>query len=217
MKQRPGKHLDQSTDIILNDKELEDLIKELVQKAHDRGDCVTHLNRAISSVWQEQFHVEFKTKELNKKEKAFAKKVRNFLAYYENDLMVHTRKFYNWHFSSFNKDSFYQLLCSIYGTFENEDNVTKQRIVKYAKEHGFKSPYYCNFMGDISFLCDFISEHLYFETNSDIPVYSEKYVKAKNSITSVKEFNDFAKKFILRNSKTCKTAVRIIWIIETFF
>ena len=217
MKTRPGKHHDQATDIILNDKEMEVLINSLVQKAHGSGACVTHLNRAISTIWQEQFHVEFKPKELNRKENAFAKKVKNFLAYYENDLIMHTRKFYNRHYSSFNKDSFYQLLCSIYGTFENEDNVTKELIVSYAKEHGFKNPYYCNFMGDIRFLYDFISEHLYFEHPADIPVYSEKYVGAKHSIVSVTEYNNFSKQFVLRNTKTCKTAVSIIWLIERFF
>lgn len=217
MKKRPGKHLDQTTDIILNDKEMEKLVKQLVQKAHDSGACVTHLNRAISTVWQEHFHVEIKLKELSKKEKAFAKKVKNFLTYYENDLTMYTRKVYNWHYSNFNKDFFYQLLCSIYCTFENEDNITKELIVKYAKEHGFKKPYYCDFMGDISFLYDFISEHLYFTEDNGIPVYSENRVGLNHSITSVKEFNDFAKQFVLRNTKTCKTSVRVIWLIETFF
>ena len=216
MKQRPDKHPDKATDIILNDKEMEKLVKQLVQKAHDSGACVTHLNKAIASVWQEQFHIEIKPKELNKKEKAFAKKVEKFLDYYENGLVCHTRKVYNSHYSSFNKASFYQLLCSIYGTFENEDNVTKELIVKYAKEHGFKSPYYCNSMKDINFLYDFISEHLYFEQD-DIPGYYQYYVGSKHSITSVKEYNDFAKQFLLRNTKTCKTAVRVIWLIETFF
>ena len=84
MKKRPGKHPDQATDIILNDKEMEKLVQQLVKKAHDSGACVTHLNKAISSVWQEQFHVEIKIKKLNKKETAFAKKVDQFLNYYEN-------------------------------------------------------------------------------------------------------------------------------------
>lgn len=217
MKKRPGKHHDQATDIILNDKEMEELVKQLVQKAHDSGACVTHLNRAISSVWQEQFNVEFKPKELNKKEKTFAKKVKNFLDHYENDLIMYTNKIYNKRYGNFNKDTFFQLLCSMYGTFENEDTITKELIIKYAKEHGFKNPYYCNFMKDISFLYDFISDHLYFQANNGIPVYSEKWVGYNHSITSANEYNDFAKQFVLRNTKTFKTAVRIIWLIERFF
>ena len=114
MKKRPGKHLDQATDIILNDKEMEKLVKQLVQKAHDSGACVTHLNRAISTVWQEQFHIEIKTKKLNRKEKVFAEKVKKFLAHYENDLIMYTRKVYNWRYSNFDKDTFLQLLCSIH-------------------------------------------------------------------------------------------------------
>ena len=217
MKKRPGKHLDQTTDIILNDKEMETLIKQLVQKAHDSGTCVTHLNRAISTVWQEQFHIEIKTQKLNKTEKIFFFFLKKFLAHYENGLIMHTKKFYNWRYSSFNKDTFFQILCSIYGIFENEDNITKELILKYAKEHGFKKPYYCDFMKDISFLYDFISEHLYFQQDNSIPVYTEKYVGSNHSITSVKEYNVFAKQLVLRNTKTCKTAVRIIWLIERFF
>ena len=217
MKKRPGKHPVQSTDIILNDKEMEVLINQIVKKAHSSGACVTHLNKAISSVWQEQFHVEIKPKELNKKEKAFAKKVEKFLDYYENGLVCHTRKVYNSHYSSFNKASFYQLLCSIYGIFENEDNITKELILKYAKEHGFKKTYYCIFMKDISFLYEFISDHLHFQPDNNIPVYSEECVSSTHSITSVKEYNDFAKQLVVSNTKTCKTSVRVIWLIETFF
>ena len=217
MKQRPGKHPDQATDIILNDKEMEVLINQLVQKAHSSGACVTHLNRAISSVWQEQFHVEIKTKKLNKKEKIFAEKVKKFLDHYENDLIMYTKKVYNWSYSNFDKDTFFQLLCSIYGIFENENTITKELILKYAKEHGFKKPYYCIFMKDISFLYDFISDHLHFQPDNNIPVYSEECISSTHSITSVKEFNDFSKQLVVSNTKTCKTSVRAIWLIKTFF
>lgn len=217
MKTRPGKHPDQATDIILCDKEMEELIQQLVKKAHDSGACVSHLTKAISSVWQNQFHVEFKTKELTKKEKAFAKKVEKFLSHYENDFIKYANKFSRRSYIYFNKDYFYQLLCAIYGTFENEDNITKERIVKYAKEHGFKDPHFCCFMNEVTFLYNFISDHLYFNQDNTIPVYSEDKVGFNNSITSVKAYDDFAKQFVLSNTKTCKTAIRAIWLVETFF
>jgi len=105
----------------------------------------------------------------------------------------------------------------VIGISQAGQSASTVKAMRYAKEHGFKKPYYCNFMGDISFLYDFISEHLYFSEDNGIPVYSENRVGLNHSITSVKEFNDFAKQFVLRNIKTCKTAVRIIWLIETFF
>ena len=217
MKKRPGKHLDQATDIILNDKEMEVLVKQLVQKAHDKGACVSHLNKAISTIWQEQFHVEFKPKELTEAEKSFAKKVEKFLAHYENDFIKHTDKLAKRSCIYFKKNYFYQLICAIYGTFESKDTITKELIVNYAKEHGFKDPYFCCFMSDITFLYTFISDHLRFSQDNQLPVYSEEWVGFDHSITSVKTYNDFSNQFVLSSTKTCKTAVRVIWLIKTFF
>ena len=217
MKQRPGKHPDQATDIILCDKEMEELIQQLVKKAHDSGACVSHLTKAISSVWQEQFHVEFKPKELTKKEKAFAKKVKKFLSHYETNLIEFSRIISKRRYISYNQEYFHKLICSIYGTFQTEDTVKKDLIVKYAKEHGFKDPYFCCFMNDVTFLYNFISDHLYFNLDNSLPVYAEEWVGLDHSLTSVKAYNDFANQYILANTKTCKTAVGIIWLIETFF
>ena len=217
MKKRPGKHHDQATDIILNDKEMEKLVRQLVQKAHDRGACVSYLIRAISTVWKEQFHTEIKPKALNKKEKAFAKKVDQFLVHYENNLLEYSNEFYGMHHNYFNKDLFYQLLCSIYCTFENEDTITRELILKYAKEHGFEKPYYCSFMSDISFLYNFISDHLYFYCDKRLPTYSKDIVGPRFSIDSMGDYYSFTKQYVLSRTKTCKTAIMAIWLIEKYF
>lgn len=216
MKKRPGKHPDQATDIILNDKEMEDLVKQLVQKAHNSGACVTHLNRAISSVWQEQFHIEFEPKKLTEKEKAFAKKTEKFLSHYENYFVEHNG-IYLKRYISFNKEYFYQLLCSMYGIFENEDNITKELIVKFAKEHGFKHSNFYYFRSDMNFLNDFISCHLHFYQDNTIPTYSKDWVGSDYSISSMDDYYNFTKQYVISSTRTCQTAIMAIWLIEKYF
>lgn len=217
MKTRPGKHLDQATDIILCDKEMEDLIKQLVQKAQDSGACVTHLNRAISAVWQENAHNKIEFKEFTKKEEAFAKKVEKFLDHYETDLIKHKNMLHETTHIFFEKKDLYIVLCSMYGIFETENNITLKLVEKYGKEHGFKRAYPYGYSGDIQLLNNFILHHLYFSPDNNIPIYSKDYVGYYNSINSMHDFYSFSNQYVLSNYSTCRTAIMAIWLIKTFF
>ena len=222
MKQRPGKHPDQATDIILCDKEMENLVQQLVKKAHDSEICVSHLTKAIATVWRETFYIE--PEKLNSSEQTFSKKVKNFLKYYETDLMreFNYGKEYKIDFTDAKrKEKFfiemYELLCSMYGVFEKEETVNQKLILTFAKIHGFKSTFY-DLREDINFLQIFLYYRLSFSKNDlTIPFYQSPSSSENLHLSSVKKFVDFKKQYILATHSTCQTAVAAIWVINTFF
>lgn len=222
MKKRPGKHPDQTTDIILGDEEMEELIKQLVQKAQDSGAGVTILNKAISKVWRETFYIE--PEKLNSKEKAFAKKVKRFLEFYEEGLMEefnHWKEYKIDFTDAKRKEKFfvelYELLCSMYGVFEKEETINQKLILTFARIHGFKSNFY-NLHQDINFLQIFLYYKLIFSKNDLIrPLYESGSSLGKLHISAVENFVNFKRQYILATHSTCQTAIAAIWVINTFF
>ena len=76
-----------TNNIILDDKEMEVLIRQLVKKAGNKGVGVSKLNQAVSTIWREEFFVEKKIEPLTEEEKNFSKKVKKFLKHYGDDLV----------------------------------------------------------------------------------------------------------------------------------
>lgn len=211
MNTRPDKHPDQATDII-NDKEMEELIQQLVKKAHDAGMHVTNLNKAISSIWKETFCVNTSFEKLSANEEAFAKKIQKFLAHYERQLENHYYLLEKSSYPSFNKDSLYIFLLSMYGVFENEGTISKDSMITFAKKYGLNS-YFYGFKNDIYFLYTFIL-HLSFSSATALPTY---FLEAPSSNILIQDdYKNFAKKFQLSNH-ACRTASMVIWVIKKYF
>lgn len=120
-----------TTDIILNDKELETLIRQLDEQ------------------------------EFSGKVEDFLKYYENDLISLHDDFAIEERHFIQggseWHKKRF-FEKYYQLLCSMYAVFKREDNITQKNIVKFAKEH-FNSKFYVDTI-NFEFLYCFIFERL---------------------------------------------------------
>lgn len=214
-----------ATNIILNDKELEVLVRQLVKRTHEKGSSMTQLNKAINTIWKEEFSVEKEEDKLTADEESFMKKTEIFLKHYQMDLI----DLYNE--SQKNKrciiresdllrksnffERYYQIISSIYAVFEREEKINQSKIVKFAKEHfGFRY----NLIGDeCDLLHRFVYNHLCFNTNDELPGYSRLYVGYNNSISKVKEFVEFKAQYKCSRAQINETVIAMVWIIQKYF
>lgn len=78
-----------TNNIVLEDKEMEVLMRTLIQKANKNGISMNQLNKSITTMWREEIQDDAKKeqKPLNKDEEIFSKKVKKFIEYYGNDIV----------------------------------------------------------------------------------------------------------------------------------
>ena len=95
-----------TNNIILKDKEMEVLIRELVKRASQNEVKITHLVEAVKEIWREEVPIEQKEYRLTAKEEVYSLKVDKFLAYYEKELEECARLSQD----IFNKERYFQIL-----------------------------------------------------------------------------------------------------------
>ena len=203
-----------TNNIILDDKEMEVLIRQLVKEAGNKGFEMTKLNQAVTTIWKEEFVVEKKKLEpLTEEEEIFSKKVKKFLDHYGKDLIELNGV-------TIGKDYFlkniYEILCSIYAVFQREERISQDKIVRFLKQH---FDYKENSVSiEIRALYIFFYSHLYFSDNTELPVYSEKFVgREPSSLDKNKEFCDFCSQFDFPSNNVNRAAIATVWFIEKYF
>lgn len=224
MKKREPK-ADPINDIILNDKELEILIRQVVKKAHQKGTCITWLNKAVSTIWKEEFPVKKEEYKLTEKEEAFAKKVENFLKHYEQALVSwHDKKITNKRLvigegasqrRTFFFNKCYQILCAMYAVFEREDKIGITNITTFARKH-FNSTFAIS-KEEIDILYSFMYFVLYFDNTDELPEYSERKIMSKHRIREVQEFLKFEQQYESSCRRIYDTSIAAIWLIQKYF
>ena len=216
------KTMEQATNnIILDDKEMEVLIRQLVKEAGNKGFGVSKLNQAVATIWREEFSVEKKKLEpLTEEEEKFSEKVKKFLEHYGDDL-IEIRNSEGEFMIPKNDvkkkrcflEKYGETLCSIYVVFQREERINQKKILRYLKELFNSRKSYIGY--EIQLLNDFFYNHLFFD-DPELPVYFEKYVIDYN-IQRNKEFCDFISQFEYRNDQVNRVAFASVWFIEKYF
>lgn len=225
MKKKTIEHA--TNNIILDDKEMEVLIRQLVKEAGKKGFGVSKLNQAVATIWREEFSVEKKKLEpLTEEEEKFAEKVKKFLEHYGDDLVEFRNSIINKSGGFIIKkddlkqktyflEEYYEILCSIYGVFQREERITQNQIVRFLKQH---FDYKHNSISlKLKRLNEFFYYHLNFSSDTELPSYSEEYVDWKHCLDRNEEFDDFCSQFEFRNIQVNNVAIAIVWFIEKYF
>lgn len=217
--------MEQTTNnIILDDKEMEVLIRQLVKKAHEKGACMSKLNQAITIIWKDECKDE--KKKLTKEEEIFAKKVEKFLQYY-GDAIIKMHNKENNGKNIIKEDNviekkqflqiYYDIIISIYAVYLREDRVNQHKIVCFARKNlKVKS---CWIGEEVELLHAFFFKKLYFSDDISLPTYSENAIVDKeHSILKNLSFLSF---FLLKDKYTSilihEVALATVWFIEKYF
>lgn len=219
--------LAETNDIILNDVELEKIVRELVKKAQEKGVRKANLNKAINIEWDKQKPArnEITIKpEVSEEEVQFALRVRKFMDYYGDIIVKHHSKKEKDERFLYQKDStqykylienYYTIICGLYGVFLREDKMQQEKVQKFIKEY-LSSDYIC--IGkDITELYEICYERLYFSNPNDLPEYSDDFVWLRDRIDRVQEFIDFKSKYEFSNHKINLVTLALIWLINKYF
>lgn len=217
-----------TNNIIENDAEMEEMIRELVEKAREKGIKVTLLNNSIKMAYgkEDAGNREKLKYKISQEEKKFGEKIRKFLKHYKKELIeFHDMCQKSSYFKIANdpddrKEMFftklYQLLLAMKVVFEDEEasSITQERIEKIVKEvYGNKS---ISFRSEIEMLCNLFYTHMDFSCEG-LPRYSPKCVSYHNTLKWVEEFSDFKNQYQKKNFQTSRAAMAAIWFIEKYF
>lgn len=230
-------------DIILDDKKMEVLIRELVKKANEKGVVMTKLNQAVETIWKQEvvaekkkepitkeeihnYYNEAKKEPLTEEEEIFFEKVKKFLEHYGDDLIKFRNFVINVHGLIIPKgdlkwkkqflEEYYKILCSIYAVFQREEKINRNKIICFLRKHFDYR--YDNIGIEINLLDSFFYNHLYFSEDTELPVYTtEKVDDELHSIKWNEEFRDFMKQYDYPKYKVNQVAIAIVWFIEKYF
>ena len=219
-----------TNNIVLEDKEMEVLMRTLIQKANKNGISMNQLNKSITKMWREEIQDDAKKeqKPLNKDEEIFSKKVKKFIEYYGNDIV----ELYNIILKSRSYefiikeddlerkrdflDNHYKILCSIYSVFRREGRVNQNKIISFLRRH---FDYSFNLIGEeINLLYYFFYENLDFSDDTKLPQHHpEGYVDSEHRLLANKEFCDFVSRYDLCNFRVNQVTLATVWLIEKYF
>lgn len=221
----------ESIDIILQDEEMNELIRKLVEKAEAKGACITHLQKATQIVWNDismKANTEI-TYSLSPSQKDFEKKVEAFIAHFSEDLVHHHDKT-----TAYSKiksgnvederrkirflNSTKVILSSMYIVFEKEDSVTQQLVKLYSRNY-FDYQFRGSITNELRIIRTFLKEQLYVENNStdSLPKYSPDYLRYDLRWLHRDDFNEFTSHYRYASESACETALLAIWFINKFF
>ena len=219
-----------TNNIVLEDKEMEVLMRTLIQKANKNGISMNQLNKSITTMWREEIQDDAKKEQqpLNKDEEIFSKKVKKFIEYYGNDIV----ELYNIILKSRSYefiikeddlerkrdflDNYYKILCSIYAVFRREGRVNQNKIISFLRRH---FDYSFNIIGEeINLLYYFFYENLDFSDDTKLPQHHpEGYVDCEHRLLANKEFCDFVSRYDLCNFRVNQVTLATVWLIEKYF
>ena len=199
-----------TNNIILKDKEMEVLIRELVKRASQNEVKITHLVEAVKEIWREEVPIEQKEYRLTAKEEVYSLKVDKFLAYYEKELEECARLSQD----IFNKERYFQILLSMYAVFERESKVTQAQIAEFGKKYSGLWAYAIN--NEICILDSFFT-YLKMSDTNEPPKYLPNFFSFSSRIASNREFLDFKNQYEISRYKVSIVSVMSIWLINKYF
>ena len=160
---------------------------------------------------------------LMRQQEVFFQKVKNFLNYYESDLVaLHDEKSELRVGNDFWRikrliDDYYNIICSMYAVFQRKEGMTQAKVVKFAKDH-FGIKYNC--------ISDKI-DHIYYFTHTRLDFSNEvpEYKPARGwgdtggerRLYQIKDFEWFASKYANSRHRINYASLAVIWIIEKYF
>lgn len=216
--------------IILQDEEMEELIRKLVIKAKGAGVCITNLNQATKMVWEEVSAQNGEVIEyiLTPDQEMFVKKVDAFLEHYGKDLIEdHNANQRHGSSSILNSDNpkrvenfiacIRDILISMYLVFEKEPSVTQKHIMNYSKNYlnsyfRFSITEYLrdirNFFNSIAFSK---------EQPTSLPQYCSNHFGYEYKIWKQADFIKFSSQYEFKNNSASGIAICVIWFITKFF
>ena len=218
------KTFETANDIILADKELEALVRKLVEKTKRRGFSKNAIMRAVSSVWNSN-NGKRKELELTENQMEFFSKLKSLFIYYREDLDLlyneyrHKKSFvsegdYNWRKKTIGERC-YEIVCSLYAVYQKKERVNQKLVIKYLKQYFDAEVTSIN--SEIQFLYYFMYKRLSFNSKTDLPEVSDKYVLYDNSINWNGEFISFREKYDFSMEKMDETLAAAMWLAETYF
>ena len=186
-----------ATEIILNDKEMEVIIRELITKAVEKGYRKTNITKAIVNMWDFEFPLENMKYEPNEDELEFWHKVKKFIESYGalllDDYNRRLREFYKQ--NGYNRrrnicflNSIEKIICVSYSIFIREESITKSNIEKYGHDitgHKMKID------NELSVVLDYVISYVIgYNPNDYAPVKRDELPKCIGvlKVPSYKEF-----------------------------
>ena len=215
-----------TNNIILNDKELEVLIRKLITQTNCRGFEKKDLLDAVKVVWKNEIKEDDHKKMLTLDELDFVGKVDKFLQYY-GDMIVFTQKQYEYKMyggicaeklKESKKEAlekYARILVGIYGVFQKEDSVSQKKVCDFVKSH-----YSCSYkvIGDeIKVLEEIFYYRLDYSTNEEFPVFMKEYKPGCKMLNEDEEFKAFADQYVYCTNLINRLTVAVVWFIGYYF
>lgn len=232
MKETASLGKNSKSNIILEDKEMKDLIRQIVTRAHDDGYLITHLKGAIDITWKEAYPPpkDEEIPSLTPDQEKFKEKAIRFLqkysdsileTYYHDDNVSEERL--KFELQGFEDQSgrlfniFLGILVSIYALFETSNGLRQTDMIKFARMH-FK---HYERTSSISFyinpLKKFVWTRLAFDPEDPKaqPAVFEPY--NVHCLAWSDEFNKFNRQYKYTKTDANELAVAVMWLIPNFF
>lgn len=158
---------------------------------------------------------------LIRQEEVFFQKVKNFLKYYESDLVaLHDEKSELRVGNDFWRrkrliDDYYNIICSMYAVFQRKEGITQAKVVKFAKDH-FGIKYNC-ISDKINLI--YIFTHARLDFSNKVPEYNLGcwWSTKEKMLYQMKEFECFKNQYANSRHRIYDASLAVIWIIEKYF
>lgn len=199
--------------IILDDKELEVLMRKLVRSAKKKGHNIEELKEAINVMYNTDKGTDAREKDNVELLEETKKRVSKFIKHYLFDEVIHEYQ------GSAKIQALFACIVSIYVLFKEGKEVNITEIKEYSlKNHLIvKREGYWISNRTMYSMHSFFYEQLDFGTDEQLPIYEKRNISSK-TITSVKEFKEFLELHTdyTQKLKTLVT-IAVVWFLDEYF
>ena len=225
--------------LILTAKEINCNELQLVEKISEYWNKVKQPDKKVEKNIEGKSQTEKKTEVLSKDEQNFASKLTKFLEYYQKDILYTDTEYWKDNFQVYNtSESFnnrlanekvmqkvigdnFNILLSMFILF-NRKQAINQKNINCIVKHTLKYKYRPEFSDiSISPLYIFFFNKLYFQSETDLPIFSKNdhIVCIGTSIVNRSGFKEFEKSNsgYFRKTKSREVAIAAIWFINNYF
>ena len=207
-------------DIILQDEEIKELIRELVIKTNQKGGNQTNLFNAIKRVWNETIEKEDEPEPymLTDADEQFIQKIDAFMDKYGEALIKENHKDCNQSNMERFSNQYRITLILLYLVFEHEEKVTQNLLLKYAKDCFDIKPSYFPIQFYVREISCFFSLHLrYVENDGKIELMYDSHSFYGESLIWLEDFKKFRLQYRYSRRSCAETAIYVVWVLNKFF
>ncbi len=208
--------------IILEDEKLNNLIRQLVNEAYNKGYSKTDFLEIINQVWKEKSLTQEENIGLTEDEKTFFEKVKAFVEHYKNPILEEYNKksFVRFHVKITEDIKVTQLLNNMiigitcmYIVLSKENTIIQKDINQCARIY-FKDSYFAWDSIKTEVLKNFFHK-LYICDTYELPMYSEN-LNYQNEILA-NEIKEFVSQYNYRNSGLNYVTMAALYVIQKYF